>query len=339
MGEKGLKHPKFGSGEVLVVPSPPGAHRGLAGPQNKSQRPGPEKKRGDLGESELGGALDVWVLVFGGRGGVVPPPPPPKSLCAVVPPGLPKMEATQHYGGVPPPPGAVGPALRLSPGDIVEVTVAEAEQLWWQAGGAGLGGLRTPTPSHPRYAGPMERGEAEQILTPRSDGAFLVRQRVKDAGEFAISIKYRTEVKHIKVMTAEGLYRLTEKKAFKGLVELVEFYQRNSLKDCFKALDTALLVPFKEPESRAGPREGRWPGGGLTIVPVSPPPGAVRSFGSAKARYDFCARDRTELTLREGDVIRVLSKKGHPGWWKGEIYGRVGWFPANYVEEDYSEYC
>lgn len=35
----------------------------------------------------------------------------------------------------------------------------------------------------------MERGEAEQILTPRSDGAFLVRQRVKDTGEFAISIK------------------------------------------------------------------------------------------------------------------------------------------------------
>lgn len=30
--------------------------------------------------------------------------------------------------------------------------------------------------------------------------------------------RYRTEVKHIKVMTAEGLYRLTEKKAFKGLV-------------------------------------------------------------------------------------------------------------------------
>ncbi|KAI6061502.1 proto-oncogene vav [Aix galericulata] len=304
--------------------------------KNKSQRPGPEKKRGDLGESDPGGALDVWVLVSGGRGGV--PVPSPKSPRAVVPSGLPKMEATQHYGGVPPPPGAVGPALRLSPGDIVEVTVAEAEQLWWQGRNVVNGDVGwfpcaavrpficTPLPDlsvYLWYAGPMERGEAEQILTPRSDGAFLVRQRVKDAGEFAISIKYRTEVKHIKVMTAEGLYRLTEKKAFKGLVELVEFYQRNSLKDCFKALDTALLVPFKEPESRAGPR----------------PPGAVRSFGSAKARYDFCARDRTELTLREGDVIRVLSKKGHPGWWKGEIYGRVGWFPANYVEEDYSEYC
>uniref|UniRef100_A0A8B9MVJ8 Vav guanine nucleotide exchange factor 1 n=1 Tax=Accipiter nisus TaxID=211598 RepID=A0A8B9MVJ8_9AVES len=211
---------------------------------------------------------------------------------------LPKMEASQHYSGVPPPPGALGPALRLSPGDVVEVTVAEAEQLWWQGRNVANGDLgwfpcaavrpficvSMGTPKHPQ--------------------------------------EYRGEVKHIKVMTAEGLYRVTEKKAFKGLVELVEFYQHSSLKDCFKTLDTALVVPFKEPESRAGPR-----------------PPAVRSFGSAKARYDFCARDRTELTLREGDIIRVLSKKGHPGWWKGEIYGRVGWFPANYVEEDYSEYC
>ncbi|OPJ84840.1 proto-oncogene vav [Patagioenas fasciata monilis] len=176
---------------------------------------------------------------------------------------------------------------------------------------------------YPWFAGPMERGEAEEALAPRSDGAFLVRQRAKDGGEYAISIKFRGEVKHIKVMTGEGLFRVTDKKAFKGLVELVEFYQRHSLRDCFKALDTTLTVAFKEPERRAGP----WAHG------------AVRSFGSAKARYDFSARDRTELTLREGDVIRVLSKKGHPGWWKGEIYGRVGWFPANYVDEDYSEYC
>ncbi|NWR56862.1 VAV protein, partial [Bucorvus abyssinicus] len=73
-----------------------GVNWGLAAPQNKPQRPGPEKNRGDL--------------------------------------GLPKMEASQAYSGVPPPPGAMGPPLRLSPGDVVEVTVAEAEQLWWQVG-------------------------------------------------------------------------------------------------------------------------------------------------------------------------------------------------------------
>lgn len=42
-----------------------------------------------------------------------------------------------------------------------------------------------------------------------------------------------------------------------------------------------------------------------------------------RARYDFSARDRSELSLREGDTIKILSKKGHSGWWKGEVYGRV----------------
>lgn len=51
--------------------------------------------------------------------------------------------------------------------------------------------------------------------------------------------------------------------------------------------------------------------------------GSVNSFGVVRARYDFSARDRSELSLREGDTIKILSKKGHSGWWKGEVYGRV----------------
>uniref|UniRef100_A0A2I3S5E7 Vav guanine nucleotide exchange factor 1 n=1 Tax=Pan troglodytes TaxID=9598 RepID=A0A2I3S5E7_PANTR len=231
--------------------------------------------------------------------------------------GLPKMEVFQEYYGLPPPPGAIGPFLRLNPGDIVELTKAEAEQNWWE-------GPPQDLSVHLWYAGPMERAGAESILANRSDGTFLVRQRVKDAAEFAISIKYNVEVKHIKIMTAEGLYRITEKKAFRGLTELVEFYQQNSLKDCFKSLDTTLQFPFKEPEKRTISR---------------PAVGSTKYFGTAKARYDFCARDRSELSLKEGDIIKILNKKGQQGWWRGEIYGRVGWFPANYVEEDYSEYC
>lgn len=49
----------------------------------------------------------------------------------------------------------------------------------------------------------------------------------------------------------------------------------------------------------------------------------MKYFGVARARYDFSARDRSELSLREGDTIKILSKKGHSGWWKGEVYGRV----------------
>nr|XP_005332155.2 proto-oncogene vav [Ictidomys tridecemlineatus] len=253
--------------------------------------------------------------------------------------GLPKMEVFQEYYGLPPPPGAFGPFLRLSPGDIVELTKAEAEQNWWEGRNTATNevgwfpchrvkpyvhGPPQDLSVHLWYAGPMERAGAENILTNRSDGTFLVRQRVKDTAEFAISIKYNVEVKHIKIMTSEGLYRITEKKAFRGLVELVEFYQQNSLKDCFKSLDTTLQFPYKEPERRAISK---------------PAAGSAKYFGTAKARYDFCARDRSELSLKEGDIIKILNKRGQQGWWRGEIYGRVGWFPSNYVEEDYSEYC
>ncbi|XP_023588852.1 proto-oncogene vav [Trichechus manatus latirostris] len=253
--------------------------------------------------------------------------------------GLPKMEVCQEYYGLPPPPGAFGPFLRLNSGDIVELTKAEAEQNWWEGRNTATNevgwfpcnrvkpyvhGPPQDLSVHLWYAGPMERAGAENILTNRSDGTFLVRQRVKDTAEFAISIKYNVEVKHIKIMTSEGLYRITEKKAFRGLTELVEFYQQNSLKDCFKSLDTTLQFPFKEPERRAISK---------------PPAGSIKYFGTAKARYDFCARDRSELSLKEGDIIKILNKKGQQGWWRGEIYGRIGWFPSNYVEEDYSEYC
>lgn len=49
----------------------------------------------------------------------------------------------------------------------------------------------------------------------------------------------------------------------------------------------------------------------------------MKGVSIVRARYDFSARDRSELSLQEGDTIKILSKKGHSGWWKGEVYGRV----------------
>uniref|UniRef100_A0A2I2ZFI1 Proto-oncogene vav n=1 Tax=Gorilla gorilla gorilla TaxID=9595 RepID=A0A2I2ZFI1_GORGO len=196
--------------------------------------------------------------------------------------GLPKMEVFQEYYGLPPPPGAIGPFLRLNPGDIVELTKAEAEQNWWE-------GRNTSTNEIGWF--PCNRVKPYVHGPPQDLSVHL----------------YNVEVKHIKIMTAEGLYRITEKKAFRGLTELVEFYQQNSLKDCFKSLDTTLQFPFKEPEKR-------------TIS--KPAVGSTKYFGTAKARYDFCARDRSELSLKEGDIIKILNKKGQQGWWRGEIYGR-----------------
>uniref|UniRef100_A0A8C9W2J6 Osteoclast-stimulating factor 1 n=1 Tax=Scleropages formosus TaxID=113540 RepID=A0A8C9W2J6_SCLFO len=235
--------------------------------------------------------------------------------------GCPKMEVFQEYYGLPPPPVGFGQPLHLAMGDIIELTRAEAELQWWEGRNITAGEMGwfpcskvKPYRPHPllsahRFAGNMDRAAAKNLLVSRSDGTYLVRQ--KEGAEFAISIKFKVEVKHIRITSTEGLYRINDKKAFKGIMDLVQFYQRNSLRECFKGLDSPLY----------GVRNG------------------TRYFGTARARYDFSARDRTELSLREGDTVKIISKKSHNGWWKGEVYGRVGLFPANYVEEDYSDYC
>ncbi|XP_019760208.1 SH3 domain-containing kinase-binding protein 1 isoform X1 [Dendroctonus ponderosae] len=51
-----------------------------------------------------------------------------------------------------------------------------------------------------------------------------------------------------------------------------------------------------------------------------------------EARFSYSAQNSDELTLKEGDIITILSKDGNePGWWKGEISGRIGMFPDNFV--------
>ncbi|XP_028255743.1 proto-oncogene vav isoform X1 [Parambassis ranga] len=256
--------------------------------------------------------------------------------------GYPKMEVSQEYYGLPPPPVGFGQPLHLSKGDIIELTRADPDLPWWEgrnltAGQMGWFPCQKVQPYVSKqtqdlsgfswFAGNMDRMAAKNLLMPRSDGTFLVRQ--KDGGEFAISIKFNMDIRHIKITSVEGLYRINEKKAFRGLVEMIQFYQQNSLKEYFKDVDTTLHTPYKQPEQSDSSYN----------TPNSTPGGSVKSFGVARARYDYSAKDRSELSLREGDTIKILSKKGHSGWWKGEVYGRVGLFPSNYVEEDYSDYC
>lgn len=59
----------------------------------------------------------------------------------------------------------------------------------------------------------------------------------------------------------------------------------------------------------------------------------MKCVSVARARYNFSARDRSELSLQEGDTIKILSKKGHSGWWKGEVYGRVCALTHPHVEK------
>lgn len=50
-------------------------------------------------------------------------------------------------------------------------------------------------------------------------------------------------------------------------------------------------------------------------------------------RYSYTAENEDELSLKENEIVIILEKELEDvGWWKGEVNGKVGVFPDNFVE-------
>ncbi|KAM9444416.1 CD2-associated protein [Clarias gariepinus] len=51
-----------------------------------------------------------------------------------------------------------------------------------------------------------------------------------------------------------------------------------------------------------------------------------------KVIFNYEATNQDELDIKEGDIVHLISKDtGEPGWWRGEVNGREGVFPDNFV--------
>ncbi|GAA6236048.1 guanine nucleotide exchange factor VAV3-like isoform X2 [Lates japonicus] len=261
----------------------------------------------------------------------------PKESTALPDPGLPRMVVIRDYSGIPYP--QCGPPLSIHAGDVIELMFADLHSSWWQ--GKILATSKTgffpsdavrPCPCVPKpvdysaqlwFAGPMERNQAEVELQDRGNSTYLVRHRSKECTEYAISIKFNDKIKHIKILTKDGCFYIAESRLFKTVLDLVEYYKQHSLKEGFSSLDTTLQVPYRELSNGNMPRAITKAGSVFS----------PRVVGVAVARYDFCSRDTRELSLLQGDIIKIYTKMSS-GWWKGEVDGRVGWFPSTYVEEE-----
>ncbi|XP_039856254.1 guanine nucleotide exchange factor VAV2 isoform X14 [Simochromis diagramma] len=275
------------------------------------------------------------------------------TICKINPldlePGLspgPKMVAVKNYHGTPVPPGKT--PLCFQTGDFIELLKGDPDITWWEGKliqtqksgffpSSYVKPCLDPKPfqscrsssrdadyyGYPWFAGNMERQQADNLLKSHCSGTYLIRERTAEAERFAISIKFNDEVKHIKVIEKDSWIHITEAKKFESLLELVEYYQSHSLKESFKLLDTTLRYPYKSRERS------------LTRANTRSPVFTPRVVSTAVARYNFAARDMRELSLREGDIVKIYSKiGGDQGWWKGEANGRIGWFPSTYVDEE-----
>lgn len=54
---------------------------------------------------------------------------------------------------------------------------------------------------------------------------------------------------------------------------------------------------------------------------------------TCKVLFAYEPANEDELRLGEGEIITILNKElADKGWWKGELRGRIGVFPDNFVQ-------
>ncbi|XP_075679329.1 protein vav-like isoform X2 [Dermatophagoides pteronyssinus] len=192
------------------------------------------------------------------------------------------------------------------------------------------------------FAGSMDRDTAQTTLNPLPNGSFLVRISPKQKNSYAISINYKGLVNHMRVQVTymNGIqptildsnaqtnqqqpqqhnlqppdkpthFYLSERRYFRTIVDLIRWYELNSLAESFNMVNTKLLLPYKKAYCN-------------------------EILGDAIALYAFTGTSSAAssfLSLRKGDHITVLSRAAEDkGWWKGQIDDRLGYFPFKYVE-------
>ena len=51
----------------------------------------------------------------------------------------------------------------------------------------------------------------------------------------------------------------------------------------------------------------------------------------AEATFSFDGVEADELSLREGEIVRITRELENPAWYEGELRGKTGIFPSNFA--------
>lgn len=275
-----------------------------------------------------------------------------------------RAQAWLKYDGRPAPPE--GPVLLFKQGDFIQITDDDDDE-WWKGFIVNANKLTREEGYFPRrhvkptqsvsvtnlttssstftpppnvnldefaWFAPVDRQTADSILSripnPESQTLFMVRCRQE--GGYAISIKYKGLVDHIKINlnyisdsqtnadtqsstnnSLQTIFSIDQQHSFNSIVSLVNYYSHNILKDNFPQLDTTLGVAYRD---------------------ALPPP-----IGIATAMHDYNPiinpnNTGDQIELRKSSQYFILSKELN-GWWRVfNADGLIGYVPGSYLLED-----
>ncbi|GAA6218610.1 CD2-associated protein isoform X3 [Lates japonicus] len=201
--------------------------------------------------------------------------------------------------------------LELKIGDIVDI-IEEVEEGWWSGNSNGKSGL-FPSNFVKELDAMTEDGESNETTADETDGSGMESTTTPTSPP-----------------PASGNGVIAQPKKIRG-VGFGDIFSQGSVK---------LKVRLPSPETKER-KDKPVPSLPSAAKPAHPNmTDSQRADGDSKPKakeyckvtFSFEATNEDELSLKEGDLIHILSKDtGEPGWWRGEIGGKEGVFPDNFV--------
>ncbi|XP_041817395.1 SH3 domain-containing kinase-binding protein 1 isoform X2 [Chelmon rostratus] len=199
--------------------------------------------------------------------------------------------------------------LELKIGDVIEI-IAEVEEGWWE------GFLNGKTGMFPSNFTKeiLTESDTPSIDTPTSQEELRSRHTSKDSpGSESDGGDSRSE-------TGSGEIQPKKVRGF-------------GFGDIFKDQPIKLRPRSMEVDSEGDKAiEGK----AASIAPETmktEPDSKAKGREQCKVLFPYEAQNEDELSIKEGDIVNIITKEcADAGWWMGEIGGRQGVFPDNFVK-------
>jgi c-src tyrosine kinase len=142
--------------------------------------------------------------------------------------------------------------LPFKRGDILTIVRATADPSWYVA--RAVDGKEGMIPANyvqertavkmstmPWYHGKITREQAEQLMIPREDGLFLVRESANFPGDYTLCVSFGGKVEHYRIKYSNNRMTVDDEIFFDNMVKLVEHYIADA-----DGLCTRLQKPVKK---------------------------------------------------------------------------------------------
>ncbi|KAJ8375709.1 hypothetical protein SKAU_G00062890 [Synaphobranchus kaupii] len=211
--------------------------------------------------------------------------------------------------------------LELKIGDIIEI-LGEVEEGWWE------GSLNGKTGMFPSNFTKEMLVDPEDPPTPQED-VHSTRTSVKDStgseSDGGDSSSTRSDAGS---MTSSSEIQPKKIRGF-GFGDI---FKDRPIKLRPRSMDVENEIE-KQQQAQQLVKKGA---AALSVTPEAmkaEPDGKVKAKEYCKVIFPYEAQNEDELSIKEGEIVAIINKEcADAGWWLGELNGRQGVFPDNFVK-------